>query len=118
MAWRMAGIWAFFPIIVIPFCTLFTIWMFSSALADQAIDIVQTLQTLAQDYDWSEFYDIGPGGRVGPLAAIFIVLWLPILAIDLMSVLFHPEVLGQYVRFIFVFAFAFALGFIPSAFHR
>ena len=39
--------------------------MFSSALADQAIDIVQTLQTLAQDYDWSEFYDIGPGGRVG-----------------------------------------------------
>ncbi len=69
-AWRMAGIWAFFPIIVIPLCTFITIWLFRSSLADQAIAIEQSLQTVAQDYDWSDFYDIGPAGRVGPLAAV------------------------------------------------
>ena len=99
---------------MIPLCTFFTIWLFRSSLADQAIAIVQTLQTVAQDYDWSDFYDIGPAGRVGSLAAVFIILLLPLFAIDLMSVLFHPDVLGQYLRFIFLFAFA--LGFIPSAF--
>jgi len=116
MAWRMAGIWIFFPIIVIPLSTFFTIWLFRSSLAEQAVRIVQVLQTVAQGHDWSQSLDMGPVARVGPGGEILFVLLLPIFAIDLIEVLFQPVMLGQYIRFIFLFAFAFALGFIPSAF--
>ncbi len=38
------------------------------------------------------------------VTTVFIILLLPLFAIDLMGVLFHPDVLGPYLRFIFLFA--------------
>lgn len=110
LAWFLAGPWIAFPILVIPSAVALSLWAFSGILSGQVDGLFDALVEAGAEREWL-IAQLGPAARIGPP---ILIVALPLLAVDLLGVLFDPHAIGALVTLLFTFAFAVLLAAVPT----
>jgi uncharacterized membrane protein YciS (DUF1049 family) len=118
-AWRLFGMWMFFPVVASIAILLGLVWLFDGVLSQQFMDIVSAARDVAHanasttgagalvsDPGLGRFAVHAGGGAVGLL---LLVLYLPLLLIAVLSIATNPEVLIQFAQFLALVGVLFVL---------
>lgn len=108
VAWHIAGWWLILILIFIPLGFKLVFWLMSGTLASELAAIKSALIARSAATDW---LDIGPAARIGP---IILVILLPLLAVKAIGVLFHPSVLGMVAIYVITVLVGLILSLLPS----
>lgn len=111
VCWNMAGAFILVPVVLIPVSVAGSFWLFGGLLGDSAAKVLTALVESGAEHEWL-IGKIGPAARIGPPVLILI---LPLLAVDLVALLFDVGVIWSLFVFLLLVAVAFLIGFVPSA---
>lgn len=112
---RWFGGWTFLPLTAVPVAVLIAFLLSKGWLAGEANEVVEALKASFQSRD---LMDMPEGLRVahagGPAALVILVIFIPFILVNFLSVLFEPSVLSSLFDFFFKVGLVVALGAVPS----
>lgn len=108
LAWHIAGWWIILIILLWPLMFKLVFWMLQGTLASEIANIKAILYAKAIATDW---LDIGPAARIGPL---ILVILLPLLAVKALGILFSPSVLASIAIYLLTVFAGLILSLFPS----
>lgn len=102
---RLFGRWALVPVVTVPAAVLGVLWLLARPLLGEGADVVDAFRVALKGHDFKLSGMAllalgGPHGGGGPLLGVLLLIALPFLLADLVTILFEPPVLWQFVQFL------------------
>lgn len=111
IGWAMVRRWVILPIVAVPIGVAVTVWLGADILTARAHAVLDALAVAAAERDWF-VSGAGKAAHAGPIALVVV---LPLLFLDLGSLLLDPGVLAVLALLILSLAGLVAAGAVPAA---